>query len=90
MSSKLTLTFNFYRDSDFLSPLQSEFMPKDSTVNQLASLYHSICRALDEGKEFQAVHVYFVIFQKLLIEFGTKVFSLNFVRVASVVDCWHG
>ena len=59
-------------------------------VTQLASLYHSICRALDEGKEFQAVHVYFVIFQKLLIEFGTKVFSLSFVRVALVVYCKYG
>jgi len=47
--------FNFYRDSDLFSPFQSGFMPKDSTVNQLTSLYHTICRALDEGKEDRAV-----------------------------------
>ena len=47
--------FNFYHDSDFFSPFQSGFMPKDSTVNQLTSLYHTICRALDEGKDVRAV-----------------------------------
>jgi len=46
--------FDFYRDSDFFSPFQSGFIPKDSTVNQLTSLYHSICLALDEGKEVRA------------------------------------
>jgi len=41
--------FNFYRDSDFVSPFQSGCIPKYSTVNQLTSL------ALDEGKEVRAV-----------------------------------
>ena len=47
--------FNFYRETDFITPFQSGFIPKDSTVNQLLSLYHSICLALDEGKEIRAV-----------------------------------
>ena len=47
--------FNFLRSSDFFTPFQSGFIPKDSTVNQLVSIYHSFCLALDEGKEVRAV-----------------------------------
>ena len=47
--------FNFYRSTDFLTSFQSGFVPKDSTVNQLVSIYHSFCSALDEGKEVRAV-----------------------------------
>jgi len=45
----------FYRNSNFISPSQLEFIPTDATVNQLMVLYHSICRALDEGNEIRAV-----------------------------------
>jgi hypothetical protein len=47
--------FNFYKDLNFFCPFQSGFIPKDSTVNQLTSIYHSFCEALDEGKEVRAV-----------------------------------
>ena len=47
--------FNHLRSTDFLSIFQSGFIPKDSTVNQLVSIYHSFCLALDEGKEVRAV-----------------------------------
>ena len=47
--------FNFFKETDFFTPFQSGFVPKDSTVNQLLSIYHSFCLALDEGKEVRAV-----------------------------------
>ena len=48
--------FNHFRDNGILSPLQSGFIPGDSTTNQLTFLYNSFCQALDSGKE---VHVVF-------------------------------
>ena len=47
--------FNLLRATDFITPFQSGFIPKDSTVNQLVSVYHSFCKALDEGKGVRAV-----------------------------------
>ena len=38
-----------------LSSLQSGFIPGDSTVNQLAYLYHIFTEELDAGKEVQSV-----------------------------------
>ena len=38
-----------------LSSLQSGFIPGDSTVNQLAYLYHIFTEALDAGKEVRTV-----------------------------------
>ena len=37
------------------SSLQSDFIPGDSTVNQLAYLYHIFTEALDAGKEVQTI-----------------------------------
>ena len=47
--------FNHLRNNNILSSLQSGFIPGDSTVNQLAYLYHTFCEALDAGKEVRAV-----------------------------------
>ena len=47
--------FNFFRDHNILTPLQSGFVPQDSTVNQLVDIYNTFCKALDEGKEVRAV-----------------------------------
>ena len=47
--------FNYVRDHDILSALQSRFTPGDSTVNQLIDLYNTFCKSLDEGKEVRAV-----------------------------------
>ena len=47
--------FNFFRDHDILTPLQSGFVPQDSTANQLVDIYNTFCKALDEGKEVRAV-----------------------------------
>jgi len=35
--------------------MQSGFVPGDSTINQLTYLYHSLCGALDSGKEVRLV-----------------------------------
>ena len=35
--------------------LQSGFLPRDSTVNQLTFFYNTFCQALDSGKEIRAV-----------------------------------
>lgn len=47
--------FNHLLDNNLLSPLQSGFIPGDSTVNQLTFLYNTFCEALDSGKEVRAV-----------------------------------
>ena len=39
----------------FLTPLQSGFIPEDSTTNQLTFLYNTFCQALDSGKEIRVV-----------------------------------
>ena len=47
--------FNFFRDNLLLSAHQSGFIPGDSTVNQLLSLYHELCLAVDLQKEVRIV-----------------------------------
>ena len=46
--------FNFFRDSQVITTLESGFVPGDSTVNQLVDIYNTFCKALDEGKEVRA------------------------------------
>ena len=43
------------RGNNILTPLQSRFIPGNSTVNQLTFLYNTFCHALDEGKEIRVV-----------------------------------
>ena len=47
--------YNHFRENNILSPLQSGFIPGDSTTNQLAFLYNTFCQALDSGKEVRVV-----------------------------------
>lgn len=47
--------YNHFHDNRILTPLQSGFMPRDSTTNQLTFLYNSFCQALDSGKEVRVV-----------------------------------
>ena len=47
--------FNFFRDNQVITTLQSVFVPGDSTVNQLVDIYNTFCKALDEGKEVRAI-----------------------------------
>ena len=47
--------FNYFRDNNILTALQSGFVPGDSTVNQLLDLYNTFCKSLDDSKEVRAV-----------------------------------
>ena len=47
--------FNFLKDHEVLTQLQSGFVPGDSTANQLVDIYNTFCKALDDGKEVRAV-----------------------------------
>ena len=47
--------YNFFLDHKVLSVHQSGFRPNDSTVNQLAFLYHTFCQALDQKKDVRMV-----------------------------------
>ena len=47
--------YNYLQDNNMLSSLQSGFIPGDSTVNQVAYLYHMLTEALDAGKEVRTV-----------------------------------
>ena len=47
--------FHFFRDNTVITSLQSGFVPGDSTVNQLADIYNTFCKALDDGKEVRAI-----------------------------------
>ena len=47
--------YNHFHDNNILTPLQSGFIPGDSTTNRLTFLYNSFCQALDSGKEVRVV-----------------------------------
>ena len=47
--------FNFFKDNNVITILQSGFVPGDSANNQLLDIYNTFCKALDEGKEVRAV-----------------------------------
>lgn len=66
--------FNYFKDHNIITCLQSGFVPGDSTVNQLVDIYNTFCKALDDGLEVRAV---FCDIIKLSIEFGTRVFYSN-------------
>ena len=47
--------YNHFYDNNILRPLQSGFIPGDSTTNQLTFLCNTFCQALDSGKEVRVV-----------------------------------
>ena len=47
--------YNHFHDNNILTPLQSGFIPGDSTTNQLTFLCNTFCQALDSGKEVRIV-----------------------------------
>ena len=48
--------FNYLNDNALLTPLQSGFVPGDSTVNQLLRIYDDLCTSFDDGVTTQAVY----------------------------------
>ena len=59
--------FNFLRDNAVITSLQSDYVIGDSTVNQLADIYNTFYKALDDDKEVRAI---FCDIRKNLIECG--------------------
>ena len=49
------IIFNYLRDNNILSSYQSDFQAGDSTVNQLAYLYHVFSHTLDLKKDIRKV-----------------------------------
>ena len=47
--------YNFCHINKLITEHQSGFRPKDSTINQLAFLYHTFCQAIDNKKEMRIV-----------------------------------
>ena len=47
--------YNHLNENQILTPLQSGFIPGDSTINQLTYLYNFFAQALDSGKEVRVV-----------------------------------
>ena len=47
--------YNYFHSNKLLTNHQSGFRPNDSTVNQLAYLYHSFCEALDNKKDLRII-----------------------------------
>ena len=47
--------YNHFHENHILTPLQSGFVPGDSTVNQLTFLYNIFSQSLDSGKEVRVV-----------------------------------
>ena len=47
--------YDFFHCHSLITVLQSGFMPNNSTVNQLAYLYHTFCEALDKKKDVRII-----------------------------------
>jgi len=47
--------YNFFFEQKLLTSHQSGFKPNDSTVNQLAYLYHTFCEALDKKMDVRMI-----------------------------------
>ena len=50
--------FNFFLKNKTITCLQFRYVQRDSTVNQLVSIYDTLCKTLDEGKEARSVLLY--------------------------------
>ena len=51
-----THMFNFIKDHEVLSRLQSGFVSGDSIINQLVDICNTFCKALDDGKGVRTVY----------------------------------
>ena len=69
MLEKITFKYlyNYLETHQIISNFQSGFRPKDSTVNQLLEIYHTIIENLDKSKKLNS---YFVTSARPLIKFG--------------------
>ena len=67
---------NYLKVNNIITQSQSGFMPVDSTVNQLTSIYHDLCTSFDQGITTQSIFFFFFFFfstfPKPSIECGTR------------------
>ena len=49
--------YDFLKAHNIITPLQSGFIPGDSTVNQLLSTYHELCTSFEKGITTQVVYL---------------------------------
>ena len=47
--------YNSIIKHQILTPLQPDFVSRDSTTNQLLHIYQTFCNAVDRGKDARAV-----------------------------------
>ena len=47
--------YNYVKSQNLITPLQSGFIPGDSTTFQHIHTYHTICEAVNSGKEIRVV-----------------------------------
>ena len=47
--------FHYLRDNKIVSIHQSGFIPGDGTVNQLVSIHHELCEALENHNDVQFI-----------------------------------
>ena len=48
---------HYLRTNNILNPCQSGFLPGDSAINQLLSIYNNLCYSFDQGLTTQAVYL---------------------------------
>ena len=79
--------FNFFKDNNVTTTLQSGFVPGNSTTNQLLDIYNTFCKALDEGREVRAV---FCDVSKAFDRVWHKglLFKLNYVGINGTLLQW--
>ena len=55
MKKYMIIKYNYLHRNKLLSKNQSGFRPNDSTVNQLAFMYHMFCESLDKKKDVRII-----------------------------------
>ena len=72
---------NYLKVNNIITQSQSGFMPGDSTVNQLTSIYHDLCTSFDQGITTQSI---FSTFPKPSIECGTRDYWKIFLEAVGI------
>lgn len=79
--------FNYLRGKLLISEHQSGFQPGDSTINQLAYLYHEFSKALDEKKD---VHIIFCDISKAFdkVWHPALIYKLKKMGIGGILLLW--
>ena len=47
--------YEFFKENNLISPIQSYFNPDDSCINQLLSITHKIYKSFDNGLDVRSI-----------------------------------